>query len=139
MADLIVREPSLIPMATWPALFTATPRACWFGGKTDRLDAPPILYFFPAFWFIVPYDTTFLVFGLNSRILLSSAVVYIVFWLLIARPHVSPVLWPCMIYFFSPVDYAIDSIFPPEVATRKFPLKKSRETANEPISNVFTT
>ncbi len=58
-------EPSLIPIATWPALFTAIPLDCWLGGKTERVEAPPIRYFLPGFWFTVPEFTTFLVFGLN--------------------------------------------------------------------------
>ncbi len=45
----IDRVPSLIPKATWPALLTEIALACWLGGNIDRVEAPPILYFFPGF------------------------------------------------------------------------------------------
>lgn len=77
-----------MPIATCPDLLTATPLACWLGGRVDKVDAPPIRYFFPGFSFIIPTLTTFFVFGLNYKILLSSAVEYTVPWGLIARPQV---------------------------------------------------
>ena len=55
-AVLTLTVPSLVPMITCPALLVATALACWFGGKVDKVEAPPILNFLPGFSLITPYS-----------------------------------------------------------------------------------
>jgi hypothetical protein len=71
----MLTNPSLQPITTCPALLTAIALACWFGGKSDNDEAPPILNFLPATVLITPFLYTLEVFGLNANMLLSSAVV----------------------------------------------------------------
>ena len=76
MDDRTDKLPSLIPTARWLyLLLIAKPLACWLGGNAESVEAPNILYFLPGCWLIMPIFYTLLVFGLNYKIWLSSALV----------------------------------------------------------------
>jgi hypothetical protein len=71
----MVNSPKFVATATCPFLLVATDLLCWFGGSNDKVEAPIILFFFPATALIIPFFYTLNVFGLNYNTKLSSALV----------------------------------------------------------------
>lgn len=121
--------PSLVPIATCPALLIAIALLCLFGVSSERVEAPLKILFLPCFSLIIPTFSVLFVVGLKQTMLLSSAVVYTFLSGPIARPQVYPVQWPLITCFVAPVCSFIVKISPNLVPAKIIPLCKSKDFA----------